>query len=233
MKMNKQLKTRMSLAASMGTLALAATSANATIILADDFAGVGKSGNTATIGAWDTVFGISAPSNDLTFDHQSGGSASFFLVGGAGEIRVNSKMNNGGWETSLSITVGGGDIDLTSLDLDYILIDGAGNDQASATNKTGRTVVDFGAAGSATLGLNGYTNVSPDANVYRDRDVDLTGITLLAGQTYTMNIATDGGGDGHHKGLNGLVLNGTVVPEPSSAALLGLGGLALMFRRRK
>lgn len=33
--------------------------------------------------------------------------------------------------------------------------------------------------------------------------------------------------------LNAFEVNGTVVPEPSSAALLGLGGLALILRRRK
>ncbi|MBK1831716.1 PEP-CTERM sorting domain-containing protein [Verrucomicrobiaceae bacterium R5-34] len=33
--------------------------------------------------------------------------------------------------------------------------------------------------------------------------------------------------------LDNIVVEGTVVPEPSSAALLGLGGLALILRRRK
>jgi hypothetical protein len=33
--------------------------------------------------------------------------------------------------------------------------------------------------------------------------------------------------------LNAATINATAVPEPSSAALLGLGGLALMLRRRK
>jgi hypothetical protein len=32
---------------------------------------------------------------------------------------------------------------------------------------------------------------------------------------------------------NDLVLNAVFVPEPSSAALLGLGGLALMLRRKR
>ena len=37
MKMNKQMKTTMSLAAAMGTLALAATSANAAVISVSDY----------------------------------------------------------------------------------------------------------------------------------------------------------------------------------------------------
>jgi hypothetical protein len=41
---------------------------------------------------------------------------------------------------------------------------------------------------------------------------------------------TDDTGNG--RGL-GTVLTGTAVPEPSSMALLGLGGLALILRRRK
>ncbi|NWK55045.1 PEP-CTERM sorting domain-containing protein [Verrucomicrobiaceae bacterium N1E253] len=39
--------------------------------------------------------------------------------------------------------------------------------------------------------------------------------------------------NGGQIGMDNLVINHTAVPEPSSAALLGLGGLALILRRRK
>ncbi|MFK7911040.1 MAG: PEP-CTERM sorting domain-containing protein [Akkermansiaceae bacterium] len=62
------------------------------------------------------------------------------------------------------------------------------------------------------------------------------GITDSDSGTYTGAISSinlyneaDGGGDANNLYAN----NFTVVPEPSSAALLGLGGLALIMRRRK
>tara|TARA_B110000908_G_C10138523_1_gene395632 strand:- start:251 stop:946 length:696 start_codon:yes stop_codon:yes gene_type:complete len=44
---------------------------------------------------------------------------------------------------------------------------------------------------------------------------------------------TNGGSNGTSHSYDNLLVETTVVPEPSSAALLGLGGLALMMRRRK
>ena len=58
---------------------------------------------------------------------------------------------------------------------------------------------------------------------------------LVNGETVTIKFGLrDGsGGNGKTYTLDNLNLNGTVVPEPSSTALLGLGGLALILRRRK
>lgn len=52
----------------------------------------------------------------------------------------------------------------------------------------------------------------------------------LAGETYTV-YATQSGGSGSV--IGGITFDSVLVPEPSSAALLGLGGLALIMRRRK
>lgn len=80
-------------------------------------------------------------------------------------------------------------------------------------------------------------------------DLAITGAT--AGDTYTLFTAAGGGGiDGTFATFNysvndslvatldygvpgELTVDITAVPEPSSAALLGLGGLALLLRRRK
>ena len=44
---------------------------------------------------------------------------------------------------------------------------------------------------------------------------------------------TGGNNVNRHAFLDDIVITGNVVPEPSTAALLGLGGLALILRRRK
>lgn len=63
-------------------------------------------------------------------------------------------------------------------------------------------------------------------NLFDDIAVS-SGDTLLVGFTVNVN----GGGDGAD--ISSLEVELTPVPEPSSAALLGLGGLALILRRRK
>lgn len=47
---------------------------------------------------------------------------------------------------------------------------------------------------------------------------------------YTWNATGDGGSNGR---FGGTVLTGTVIPEPSSIALLGLGGFSFLLRRRR
>jgi len=72
---------------------------------------------------------------------------------------------------------------------------------------------------------------------------DLTGVAALqgvSGQVYfrldpTVGSGTSTNGVMAQRGgwVDDVVVNGTVVPEPSSAVLLGLGGFALILRRRK
>jgi hypothetical protein len=63
---------------------------------------------------------------------------------------------------------------------------------------------------------------------------------LLVTGTFTADAATQDftnegfqGANSTGAQLNALLVHTTAVPEPSSAALLGLGGLALILRRRK
>ena len=62
-------------------------------------------------------------------------------------------------------------------------------------------------------------------------DLDISGIQYIK---FTANLIT-GNGNGQVFIWREIDVEGTAtaVPEPSSAALLGLGGLALIFRRRK
>ena len=67
------------------------------------------------------------------------------------------------------------------------------------------------------------------------QNYDLTGTSLAAGTEYTVTVTSANmPGGGAYAVYDGITLEGTVaVPEPSSTALLGLGGLALLLRRRK
>jgi hypothetical protein len=71
-----------------------------------------------------------------------------------------------------------------------------------------------------------------------DIDISLAGLadfTLDAGETAIFQLeftSGTGSGGGHHLFLDNVAISGALVPEPSSLALLGFGGLALLRRRR-
>lgn len=88
-----------------------------------------------------------------------------------------------------------------------------------------------GTLGAAVTGLS--TENYGTAPAYHSVDFDLTGTTLGAGE-YTLQVYQNNNGSGSYAIYDGVTLTATAaVPEPSAAALLGLGGLALILRRRK
>ena len=58
-----------------------------------------------------------------------------------------------------------------------------------------------------------------------------TVISGLSASSFTLEITSPGGGG--RGGISGFQIVATAVPEPTSAALLGLGGLGLVLRRRR
>lgn len=72
---------------------------------------------------------------------------------------------------------------------------------------------------------------SDDTIAFLSAAIDISGATV--GNQIWFNIQDQNGGTGVETILNNLAVTTTAVPEPSYAALLGLGGLALIICRRK
>lgn len=85
--------------------------------------------------------------------------------------------------------------------------------------------IDGGAATTYTTGFDNTGNADNFGDI-RSNTIDLTG---LSGQNVTLEFL--GNNAGSFTGLTEVEFS--AVPEPSSTALIGLGGLALILRRRK
>lgn len=86
----------------------------------------------------------------------------------------------------------------------------------------------IGAASSVDAG----TGSEPALQTFAQQTFDFADFTTDETVTWTL-LFTKGTGGNDRLRIDDLTLNGSVVPEPSSTALLGLGSLALILRRRK
>ena len=155
-------------------------------------------------------------------------------VNGISARSMNSSPSNPWWEFTVT-PLGGATLDLTTLTLDA----GAADTIATTTNW------DYDV--STTVGGLGVTIGTFDGPSTTGAEVVSTGLSVdlsaLASQTsaFTIRITpnrisgTNGAASQRAGWIDNVTLNATVtpVPEPSSAALLGLGGLALIRRRRR
>jgi len=149
----------------------------------------------------------------------------------------NLGNNNSVWLTTVDLTVSAGStVTLEDVTFDYWAISGA---QAQNVNRNADfriillnpsdvvvETVSFTIANGATPGVGTLATAT------------FTPVALTLPGTYTLQIET---GDivnnhtGNHVGIDDLSINGTVsvAPEPSSTALLGLGGILAILRRRR
>ena len=186
-----------------------------------------------------------APSGDPTSDDADAGST-------AGPFTINSGANEGSTAGDIGFSGGGeqafvrtdatsgvGDDDFFSftitadagmtLNLDNIVLDAVLTTTGTAPEPTGDSTVFVtdeanNVFGSATFDTSGLTSSGTIS----------LGITGVTSQTFRFffDDTVDDGGDINR--LNSVVLNGeSVIPEPATLALLGLGGLMLLPRRRQ
>ena len=197
--------------------------------------------NAATI-----VYNFDSNSSAATSDFGPGVTTGTFAVptgAGGGAIQNNRAeggiRNDGSVVMSFSVIIDAG----TTIDLTQLTFD-AGFDQkiitANATvDPTWTLSIDNGGTGTPTSGIS--TDIADNTIAFVEDSfvVNLTGLTGLSNTTVNFSFAFTSDPQLNNTlnrahTLDDVVLTGTVaVPEPSSAALLGLGGLALIMRRRK
>ncbi|MGJ8655730.1 MAG: LamG domain-containing protein [Akkermansiaceae bacterium] len=132
-------------------------------------------------------------------------------AGGTGDIDSGANVRDGSWHHIVATTTEGGD---TQLFVDGVL---------GGTNTAGASIVDDGNLNSGEF----WIGNNPD-NTTTDRMWD--GLIDDVAQYNRVLSATEVD-EIYQAGLLGTSLG--AIPEPSSSLLLGLGGIAIVLRRRK
>jgi hypothetical protein len=191
------------------------------------------------------------------------GSGESFTIGSSGTVDVQSGSNNTnmaiGQSSTSSVTVNGGTLNLNgpasllfgngaSGNGTITLLDGSLNINPGASLFVGRqggTALITVSGGSASFGIlpsfdvvaGGLTGIGS-----LDFTTGSTGSLTITGASLAYYEGLYSGDDLTFEGVNGgtfgdiFTVSGetiSLVPEPSSSALLGLGGLALILHRRK
>ncbi len=194
----------------------------------------------ATTGGWDDWNNANqGASGDGTFGNLSTSvaSASTAYTGGSnsGQNLSLNRLTRGGVLT-FTLTNDSG-LDRT---MDGFYFDAVRRNTQSATGWS----LSFSGAISGTAASGAITsvaNMNGATSGQRDKVVDLTGLTdgvweagtdAIFSLTFSGATGTSGGG-GQETLIDNIGITADVVPEPSTTALLGLGGLALILRRRK
>ena len=193
----------MSLAAAMGFLA--ATSASAAITLTNPSF---EAGSTSPPAGWLTDVGGASRNGNASLPSTDG---------------IRDVWTNTGY--TVYQTVG----EVIQLGTTYTLtIDIGTRGWATATG----TFRLYGDAGFATAigGAESAVAVTTDNTWITDQSVSFTATAAEAGQLLGVSFGTTAGTQNEWDNVR---LTAVAVPEPTTTALLGLGGLALILRRRK
>lgn len=206
---------------------------NATLTLNNDLAirGATMIVNNATINATDDIF------TDTGLLILNGGSTvtavDDFEAQGTGTITINGGTHNSGSGTGNKVGAQGNSFFNM---LGGQITAGTFNFDATSVNSLGGGGVLLSASNSTNLSMSGSMNIlsswtgswevgSFNGTSWRNE---------VIGGGWTLNgVAIDGTSFDTNFSVSGDGATLTAVPEPASAALLGLGGIALILRRRK
>lgn len=212
------------------TAAVLTSASQAAVIAATTFDGAGGLTTSTMTGiVWTTTdpngaqvtAGTTATTSAATFK-TNGGNPNQFAPD------QNLHTGTGFWTGTFTLTVAAGfTADLTDITFDFDSRNSTGGLQGTQVRNI---VFDITINGSAYDSQQGgdVTGIADHAAIFSE--------TLSLGEgVHTLVITADGTGPGVFTSIDDLSINGSVnaIPEPSSVALLGLSGLALLLRRRK
>lgn len=236
---------RSSLAAILATLALAVSgTAGAAVVLSTDFNGRTISGATASNLTW-TTNGVVNPGN-LTAVAGTPSIASpppmtlFSTAAAANRFAVNRNIQNESpWYVDIPLQIlDGVYVELGMVTLDAFIFDNNGNLQGP--NRDLDMTLALLSSSLSVIDSFSVLDIYPNAGTLspaqpRAVSFDLFGNTLVAGGLYYLRLtASSNQTIGNNAGIDNLVVNGQVVPEPGVLALLGvaLAGLGMARSRR-
>jgi len=229
----------------MVTLALAASgTAGAAVVLSTDFNGRTVSGATASNLTW-TTNGVANPGalTAVAGTPISGtppAMALFTTTDAANRFAVNRNIQNESpWYVDISLVIlAGNNIELSTVTLDAFIFDNNGNLQGQNRDLD----MTLALLSSAAVPIDSFTvdNIYPNSGALspaqpRALSFDLSGNTLEAGGSYFLRLtASSDGPYGNNAGIDNLMVNGQVIPEPGALALLSiaLAGLVVVRSRR-
>lgn len=215
-------KTTMKNILTIGALLATAYSSAAATLFFDDFEAetAGQSQITLTNWVWNGNGSVNG-NHSRIFDTVNYGGTRLWIANGA-----NADLGTG-LNSTATITLAAGEDHVFSAALVM---------ETFNQNRTGTGTVDLLIGGSSLIGgPQAFTAMGDDTvpDSYDDQRTEIP-FNSGAGGNLEIKIAYDGTSDGAFVGIDEVEIRTVdLVPEPSSTALLGLGGLALMLRRRK
>ena len=198
------------------------------------------SASAATLASYTFDTDLSATATDVTASDLSGGPGFSVIHSGTNAITTQGQgLDTGdtsgifgaisaGEYFTFTVTADAGEsLDLTNLTGDFRLRGNGAQDFYFFSDVNGFNPSDVIAS---------YTGVPNGGSAF---DIDLSGADYQGLSSITFRVVVDNRftntSVASDTGFQGIVLNGDVVtvPEPTSAALLGLGGLTLLARRKR
>ena len=223
MKMNQSMKTTMSLAAAMGTLALATSAQAATTIVGGpaDFTLSSSSAAGATHDNLPASFDSLMAPGDITPSATS--TLGSFPVSNLTDGDLGTGSGTSSWASGSAATVTL-TLDFASADVAGIILNWGWGDRTPGDYEVKIDGISLGSIDVDTAGGTGSAE-SNELNTYIIFDSVQSGATKIE--------VIGSNGNNSSWGFDEIEVYTGVVPEPSTTALLGLGGLALILRRRK
>ena len=207
------------------------SSSGADVLLFTDFDNSGVTGGVMQDVVW-TENGLSAPTSlgaSAAVRNNTGGTAN----GDAGEGYFSPDQNINSstevapaWTATWLITVGASDVSVT----DIVLESAESNSGSTLGAGNGSSNINISIASFSQTQLRNNGSGASQVLTYTPGSP----FVLAAGHDYNLTLKLwEGSSSGNFESLDSLTFNGTIVPEPGSLALLGIGGLFVGYRRRR